>query len=250
MEAGPSTTSTASPKAVPVDRAGSLRSPEHNYHRFVVKKERRPTASRKPGAEDDASSESMSTRTRILDAAAHVLSENGYAGLRLSDVAAATALQAPAIYHYYASRDELVEEVMFSGISGMREHVATILDELPDDTPPLMRLLASVEAHLCHVLQTSDYATAWIRNAGQVPMAIRKRQIVEEERYGEIWRRLINDLAREGQLRPELDLYIAQMLVLGALNWAVEWWKPSLGSVEAVVENAKSLIRQGLTDSA
>lgn len=40
------------------------------------------------------------------------------------------------------------------------------------------------------------------------------------------------------------------MLVLGSLNWAVEWWTPSLGSIDAVVDNAKSLIRQGLTDGA
>lgn len=191
----------------------------------------------------------MSTRERILDAAAHVLSINGYAGFRLTDVAAEAKLQAPAIYHYYSSRDELVEEVMWSGIVGMREYVAAVLDGLPDGTSPLTRLMASIEGHLCHVLQTSDYATAWIRNAGQVPLAIRKRQIVEEERYGEIWRRLINDVAREGLLRPELDLYIAQMLVLGALNWAVEWWTPSLGSIESVVVNAKSLISQGLTDA-
>ncbi|OBK84429.1 TetR family transcriptional regulator [Mycolicibacter sinensis] len=203
-----------------------------------------------PAGEGESSSESMSTRERILDAAAHVLSENGYAGLRLTDVAAEAQLQAPAIYHYYASRDELVEEVMWSGIVGMREYVATVLDGLPDGTPPLTRLLTSAEAHLRHVLQASDYARAWIRNAGQVPLAIRKRQIVEEERYGEIWRRLINDVARAGLLRPELDLYIAQMLVLGALNWAVEWWAPSVGSVESVVGNAKSLIRQGLTNDS
>ena len=55
-------------------------------------------------------------------------------------------------------------------------------------------------------------------------------------------------MAREGLLRPELDLYIAQMLVLGALNWAVEWWTPRRGSVEAVVLNAQSIIRHGLTE--
>ena len=73
---------------------------------------------------------------------------------------------------------------------------------------------------------------------------------VEEERYGDIWRRLINDVARDGVLRPDLDLYIAQMLVLGALNWAVEWWNPRRSSVEAVVENAQSIIRYGIADAA
>ena len=202
--------------------------------------------------ESNTTSESKSvlTRSRILDAAARVLSEQGYAGLRLTDVAAAAELQAPAIYYYYASRDALIEEVMWSGIADMRERVAAVLDGLPDGTSPVARLLAAAEAHLRHALEISDYTTASIRNAGQVPMAIRKRQILEEERYGEIWRRLINDIAREGLLRPELDLYIAQMMVLGSLNWAVEWWSPRRGSIESVVANAQSIIRHGLTAAA
>ncbi|BBX62375.1 TetR family transcriptional regulator [Mycobacterium saskatchewanense] len=198
--------------------------------------------------QEDATSESKSalTRSRILDAAARVLSERGYAGLRLTDVAAAAHLQAPAIYYYFPSRDDLIEEVMWSGIADMREHVAAALNDVADGTPALERLLVAAEAHLRHELEISDYTTASIRNAGQVPLAIRKRQILEEERYGDIWRRLINDVAREGMLTPELDLYIAQMLVLGALNWAVEWWNPRRGSIEAVVQNAQSIIRHGL----
>jgi TetR/AcrR family transcriptional regulator, cholesterol catabolism regulator len=196
--------------------------------------------------EEVTESKSALTRARILDAAARVLSANGYAGLRLTDVADEAQIQAPAIYYYYASRDELIEEVMWAGIADMREHVVAALNELADDTPPLDRLLAAAEAHLRHALEISDYTTASIRNAGQVPLSIRKRQILEEERYGEVWRRLINDLAREGRLRPDLDLYIAQMLVLGALNWAVEWWNPRRGSLEAVVANAQSFIRHGV----
>jgi TetR/AcrR family transcriptional regulator, cholesterol catabolism regulator len=193
-------------------------------------------------------SKSAQTRRRILDAAAHVLSAKGYAGLRLNDVAAQAELQAPAIYYYYSSRDDLVEEVMWSGIADMREHVIAMLDGLPADVGPLDRLLAAVDAHLRHELEISDYTTAAIRNAGQVPPRIRKRQILEEQRYGEVWRRLINDLARAGQLRADLDLYLAQMLVLGALNWAVEWWDPRRGALETVVANAQSFVRHGLCE--
>src|ERR1700674_3943644 len=100
----------------------------------------------------------------------------------------------------------------------MPDHVAAAPRELPDGASPLERLLVAADAHLRHALEISDYTTASIRNAGQVPLSIRKRQILEEERYGEVWRRLINELAREGRLRPELELYIAPMLVLRALN--------------------------------
>src|ERR1700739_431223 len=143
-----------------------------------------------------AESKSALTRARILDAAAHVLSANGYAGLRLTDVAAQAEMQAPSIDIYYASRHELLEEVMWAGIADMRDHVAAVLSQLPDGTPPLDRLLAAAEAHLRHALEISDYTTASIRNAGQVPLSIRKRPLLEEERYGEVWRKLVNDLAR------------------------------------------------------
>ena len=201
-----------------------------------------------PASADIAESKSAQTRRRILDAAAHVLSANGYAGLRLTDVAAQAELQAPAIYYYYPSRDDLIEEVMWAGIADMREHVVAILDGLPAGVSALDRLLAAVSAHLRHELEISDYTTAAIRNAGQVPPPIRKRQVLEEERYGEVWRRLINDMARSGELRADLDLYMAQMLVLGALNWAVEWWDPRRGSLEAVVANAQSFVRYGLAE--
>ena len=201
-----------------------------------------------PVDDPEQDSKSALTRRRILDAAAQVLSVKGYGGLRLTDVAAVAELQAPAIYYYFPGRDDLIEEVMWSGIAEMREHLLGILDAMPAKASALDRLMAAVEAHLRHALEISDYTTASIRNSGQVPQAIRKRQVREEERYGEVWRKLINDLARSGALRPELDLYIAQMLVLGALNWTVEWWDSRRGSVDAVVANAQTLVRHGLTE--
>ncbi len=35
-------------------------------------------------------------------------------------------------------------------------------------------------------------------------------------------------------------------MVLGALNWASEWWNPRRGSLEVVVRTAQSLVRHGL----
>jgi len=201
-----------------------------------------------PVGDGEPDSKSALTRRRILDAAAHVLSVKGYAGLRLTDVANEAELQAPAIYYYFPGREDLIEEVMWAGVAEMREHLRGVLDAMPAKASAMDRLLVAVEAHLRHALEISDYTTASIRNAGQVPDAIRKRQILEEERYGEIWRKLINELARSGALRAELDPYIAQMLVLGALNWTVEWWDSRRGSVAAVVADAQTLVRHGLTE--
>lgn len=187
------------------------------------------------------------TRTRILDAAAYVLSVKGYSGTRLSDVADRAEIQAPAIYYYFPSRDDLIEEVMSSGLADMRRHLQEVLDALPPEADPLDRIDAAVEAHLRHELELSDYTTASIRNSGQIPERLRARQAAEGEGYGAIWRRLFDDAAASGHIREDLDPRLAQLLVLGALNWAAEWWDPRRASLEAIVANAQTIVRGGLS---
>jgi len=197
-------------------------------------------------AAEETGSKSARTRERILDAAAHVLSRKGYAGTRLADVADQAEIQAPAIYYYFPSREDLIEEVMWSGIEHMREHLAEVLAALPPDADPLDRIDAAVEAHLRYSLESSDYTTASIRNAGQVPAALRIRYSAEAARYGDMWRKLLQDADNAGSLRAELDPMAARMLVLGALNWAAEWWNPRRGSLDVVVRTAQSMVRHGL----
>jgi AcrR family transcriptional regulator len=195
---------------------------------------------------EETGSKSARTRERILDSAAHVLSRKGYAGTRLSDVADQAEIQAPAIYYYFPSRDDLIEEVMWSGIAHMREHVTEVLAALPPGADALERIDAAVEAHLRYSLEISDYTTASIRNAGQVPENIAIRYAAEASLYGDTWRKLLQDAGNAGLLRSDLEPRAARMLVLGALNWAAEWWNPRRGSLEVVVRTAQSLVRNGL----
>jgi len=193
-----------------------------------------------------ADSKSQRTRARILDAAAHVLSVKGFAGTRLTDVAEFAKLQAPAIYYYFPSREDLIEEVMYAGISEMRQYLQKTLDELPDGTPPMDKIMAAIESHLRHELELSDYTTASIRNSGQIPEHLQARQKEEESAYGRIWQRLFTQAVADGDLRDDVDPRMARLLVMGALNWAAEWWNPSRGSVDAVVATAQTLVRTGL----
>jgi TetR/AcrR family transcriptional regulator, cholesterol catabolism regulator len=192
-------------------------------------------------------SKSQRTRTRILDAAAHVLSVKGFAGTRLTDVADYAQLQAPAIYYYFPSREDLIEEVMYCGISDMRQHLQQTLDDLPPGTSSMDKIMAAVESHLRHELELSDYTTASIRNSGQVPEHLRTRQKKEEAAYGRIWQKLFADAIADGEIRDDVDPRMARLLVMGALNWAAEWWNPSRGSVDVIVSNAQTLVRTGLT---
>lgn len=194
----------------------------------------------------DASSKSARTRERILDAAAEVLNRKGYAGTRLSDIADVAGLQAPAIYYYFPSRDDVIQEVVQVGLRRTLAEVQAALAALPADAPRLDRILAAVAAHLQVVLEDSRFASAAIRNAQQLPAAIREVQLLDERRYGALWRGLVDDAVAAGEIDPDLDPRAARMLVIGALNWAPEWWDPARGTLAETVATAQRLVRRGL----
>ncbi|MGH1561656.1 TetR/AcrR family transcriptional regulator [Mumia sp. DW29H23] len=186
------------------------------------------------------------TRERILDAAARVLGSKGYAGTRLQDVAAEAGIQAPAIYYYFGSRDELIAEVMYVGAHRVRGHVADVLAGLPAETGAMDRILAAVEAHLRYELLISDYTTASVRNAGQVPDAVRERAVAEETAYSHMWRDLFEHAHADGELRADLDLNLTRFLILGAMNWAAEWWDPKHRTLDDLVASTQTLVLHGL----
>ncbi len=208
------------------------------------------TTGRTSGPDRRDGSKPTQTRRRILDATASLLVRHGYAGTRLSDVAEVAGVRAPAVYHYFDSRESLVEEVVTSGMVRNLDHVRAALDRMPPDASATDRICRAVEAHLQVVLRTSDYTVAAVRNTSQLPVEMRKRQLTEQQRYGEVWRELIEAAVAAGELHPGLDPRAARMLILGALNWACEWWRPGSGSLRSVVTTAQSIIRRGLAPPA
>jgi TetR/AcrR family transcriptional regulator, cholesterol catabolism regulator len=187
----------------------------------------------------------VNTRDRILDAAASVLSEQGYAATRLTDIAALAGLRAPAMYHYFASRDELVMEVLRVGQQRVLTHVSYCLTACAS-TDPVERVMAAVEAHLRIELELSDFATAVTRNLGHVPPSMRETLKVESDAYHSLWRDLLEEAAAPGCVSPGLDLPVARMMVVGALNWTPEWWRHGDASIAVVVSTAQTMVARAL----
>jgi len=183
------------------------------------------------------------TRERLLRVTAASLAERGYAQTRLGDVAERAGLRPPAVYYYFSSRDQLVAEVMRVGQERVRDHVAAAV--AATDGTCLDRIDAAVEAHLRIQLDLSDFAAAVTRNAGHVPPPVREALREASTAYHDTWRRLIFDARRAGQMRADLDPTIARMLIIGALNWAVEWWT-SDRSIDDLIATTRAWVRRAL----
>ncbi len=186
------------------------------------------------------------TRQSILAAAARVFRADGYAGARLSDIAAKVGMKAGSLYYHFDSREALVEAVMDLGLKQTHETVAKRLRALPPDVGHVRRLEVAIEAHLELVLAHEDISSATIKLIWQVPAQIRERQLADQRAYGALWRKLLTDARKAGAIRGDVDLSVVRMAIMGALNWAADWYKPGRMTPRQIARDIAAMVLGGL----
>lgn len=194
----------------------------------------------------NGSRKSELTRERLLDAAAKVFRDKGYAGARLADIAEQAGMHTPGVYYYFSSKEALVEEVLRVGVARACAYVQERVAALPEGSAALDRLRTAIEGHVLMVLEIGDYTSANIRIFGQVPDDIRARHLADQRAYGNVWRALLEDALAAGEIRPDLDLSVIRMLILGALNWTAEWYRPDAQTAAEVAREATTMICEGI----
>lgn len=190
------------------------------------------------------------SRERVLAAAAGIFSERGYAGATMRDIASAAGLQAGSLYYHYPSKELLIEAVLDSGIHGVSTAVYTAIAALPPSSSYGERLRAAIVAHLESVLTYGAYASASRHLLAQVPPEVRRKHVTRRDAYSDFWLQLLEAAQAAGAVRPGLDLRLTRTFILGALNSALDWYRPDGKSVEELAGQFIAMIDGGLLTAA
>jgi TetR/AcrR family transcriptional regulator, cholesterol catabolism regulator len=91
---------------------------------------------------------SNSPRMEILNAGAELIVERGYEAFTMRAVASLVNVKAGSIYYHFASKNEIVEELLNTGIARLLEYVRRVLGELPSEALVDTRVEAAVIAHV------------------------------------------------------------------------------------------------------
>ncbi len=189
---------------------------------------------------------SAQSQKRLLDAAAKIFRDYGYAGTTMRAIAEEAELQAGSIYYHYKSKDELIGEVLDIGINAVIDGVRAATQALPPEATGIARIETAIRAHLSSILEFGDYTLATRRVFGQVPDEIRANNLKLRDSYAAMWREILLEAQRRGELRPDINLTLTRLFILGALNWAVEWYKPGGRSIEEVAREFTALVVHGM----
>lgn len=202
----------------------------------TVEKSERASAA-KPGPKPAAKADQVGVRQQVLDATALLLRRKGYEATTTRAIADQVGIKGGSIYHHFPSKDAIVAEVVNIGVRVVYDAVAHAIETLPAHATPRQRIEAAIKAHLLSSLENSDYTSASIRAFAFLPSEIRASCRAERQRYEELWRSLVDELYKAKLIDPKISKDSVRLLLLGALNWAGEWYRPDRMDIDKIARD-------------
>lgn len=196
-----------------------------------------------------AAKSQTSTRDRILDTAARIFREKGYADTTMNDLASALDMKAASIYYHFKSKDEIVEEVLNEGTARVFRAVKTATEELPPETTIRKKIETSIRKHLNVLHSESDYTAANVRVFPEAPQDVVKRHMGIRRSYSRFWIELIDEGKKSGEIDQSVDPDMTHIFIVGAMNWSTQWYTPKSHNVEEMSDAVILLFSKGLFTS-
>jgi AcrR family transcriptional regulator len=157
----------------------------------------------------------------ILEVAVAAFNEFGYDATSMGVLADRLGLSKSAIYHHFASKDEILERALDQALGSLEG----VLDEPGASEGSAADRLDHVLRGAVHVLvDRLPYVTLLLRVRGNTEIertALARRRAFDRRVMG-----LVEAAQAEGSLRTDIDGRIVERLLFGMINSIVEWYRP------------------------
>ncbi|MGB3770694.1 MAG: TetR/AcrR family transcriptional regulator [Rhodococcus sp. (in: high G+C Gram-positive bacteria)] len=151
-------------------------------------------------------------RTKLVDAAAVLVAERGYHGLRLEDLGAAVGISGPAVYRHFPNKEAVLVELLVGVSEFLHAGGRSVVERglAPQDT-----LRELVHFHLEFAVGSPRLIDIQFRELANLPAEAGRAVRSLQRRYVEIW---VSTLRELDPSRSEGDARVQAHAAFGLLN--------------------------------
>lgn len=165
----------------------------------------------------------MSSRqTEIIRAAAKVFKAKGYHAATIQDIADEVGLLKGSLYHYVASKEELLYLVVKDPITRVYRKLEKIADGKGSAREKIVRAIAvhleAFDSHYPHLF-------VYIREMDSLYARLKDKIAESPKHYERLWHRILREGMKAGELRDDFDVKVVTYAILGAMNWMYKWYE-------------------------
>lgn len=162
-------------------------------------------------------------RQALIMAAAALFRRKGFAATSTRDIAQSVGMHSGSPFYHFKSKDELLYAVMEAGMHSALARQAQALAEAVPNGTPRAQLHALVRAHFETLLGPgNDFVPVMLYEHRSLDAQQRQALAQLQDQYEAVWTPVLEALHHQGQLGGTVKL--ARLLLLGALNWSVQWF--------------------------
>lgn len=176
-------------------------------------------------------------REDVLRAATRVFLRRGYHHAPLEEVAAEVALTKAGVYHYFGSKQEILEAICDHAMTAFEEVLTSSLS-LPGT--PEDRLRHTTARYLDLFLADASLSV-FMRHFDDLSDDVRTRMRERRKRMEAQVRRTLEEGIGEGVFEAA-DVQLAMLAVFGTVNWTYSWYER--GGRLSAEEVRDALVRQ------
>jgi AcrR family transcriptional regulator len=186
------------------------------------------------------------TREAIHDAALELFARLGYHATSMRAIAAEARVQPAAIYHWYASKEEILVQLQDDFMEQLTERVLAGMER---HQRPALRLAAAVREHVVFHGRHTRAAFVTDSEIRALTESRRVALIAKRDEYQRMFSEVIRDGIRDGSLRTP-DVHVATYAILLQCTGVALWFDPSGPlSLEEVAELHVELVLGSLQAS-
>lgn len=178
-------------------------------------------------------------RTRIVRAAARLFREKGFRAATVRELAEAAGMQSGSLFYFFRNKEEILVAVMEAGMADV--HAAVAAAQASGGALAAFRLMA--QRHLEGILdRDADHMTVMLYETRALPAAAERHVRQLRRDYEAMWEAQIDALIAARRWRSAESPRLSRMALMGAMNWAVQWFRPDRGdTIDALVDTLAQL---------
>ena len=158
-------------------------------------------------------------RRQLLDAAVRVFARKGYHASRVGDIAVEAGVAHGLLYHYFASKDQVLEAVFRENWSVLQARIASV-EETDEPAADQLRHISAIVLRTW--LHLPDVVRVVIREFGRSPELAER--IGELAQPIDVIQRVIARGIERGEFRKDIDSRVAATVVYGSIDELLTAW--------------------------
>ncbi|TKK88762.1 TetR/AcrR family transcriptional regulator [Herbidospora galbida] len=162
-------------------------------------------------------------RQRLLSAATRLFAEKGFESTSVQEIVAAAGVTKGAMYHYFDSKDDLLQEIYGRVLRMQMDRLQRFAD---GEGTVAERLHAAAADVINTTVDNLDDSKIFFRSNHQLAPDTRKIVRAERRRYHERFRDLVIEGQQEGVFRDDVPAEMVVDFFFGSVHHLGTWYHP------------------------